>query len=103
MSTNVRSNCEGNGSEFQRLLALPRHEPRPTIGDRVIIAGGLIGHGQPWVRLAADVTDVGEESVKVRLLKTDPDCEPYDAQWIHPALITDVFRQTADSQPTKEN
>jgi len=64
----------------------------PDVGDRVIVAAGLLGMGFPWVRYEAIVIEAGTQSYKVRFL----DYKGYDnrvvEKWIHPALVTDVLR-----------
>lgn len=72
--------------EFRKLLVEPCQKiPKP--GDKVVVAGGLLSMGHPWIRIEAEVTDVADTSVKVRI---DRKVYIYH-EWIHPALITDVL------------
>jgi hypothetical protein len=73
-------------NEIKRLMAEPPKET-PKIGDRVIVAVGLLNRGHLWIREEAKVIEVAEHSVKI-------ECQQYKhsdpwQEWIHPALITD--------------
>lgn len=67
----------------------------PKLNDLVIVAAGFVGLGHIWVRLEAEIVEIGESSYKVRFL----DYTPYRGTkgshevWIHPALITDVLER----------
>lgn len=75
--------------EVNRLMADPPKE-MPIVGDRVIVAIGLLSRGHLWLKAEAVVKEVGENSVKV-------ECDQYQdkqpwTEWIHPALITDNLK-----------
>ena len=78
------------GEEFHKLLCEPC-QAIPKVGDTVVVAAGLIGHGHPWIRREAKVLAVGDTSYKVLIAATYAN-EPC---WIHPALVVEVVRQQA--------
>jgi hypothetical protein len=69
-------------------------EERPSPGDRVVFAAGLVGHGFPWVRLEGVVLEVGQSSYKVEWVGRITN-DTY-TKWLHPALVTDVLPALAD-------
>ncbi len=75
--------------QFQKLCDDPSSKI-PCVGDRVVVAAGLIGMGFNWVRKEATVLEVGETSYRVQFQEKRLDGTPM-IQWIHPALITDVL------------
>jgi hypothetical protein len=74
-------------AEFRRLVAEPSSRV-PAVGDRVVVAAGLLGLGWHWIRMEGEVLEVGEVSVKVRIADSRGDPK---VMWVHPALITDVL------------
>jgi len=77
--------------EFRRLLS-DTSVKVPEVGDRVIVAAGLVGMGHLWIREEAKVIEVGDTSVKV--LFPERGLYGKDVEmWIHPALITDVIKE----------
>ncbi len=79
--------------EFER-LALDPCSDIPEVGDRVIVAVGLIGHGFAWVREEATVLEIGSSSYKVQLSKQkDFDSNKPVECWIHSVLVTDVLKR----------
>lgn len=79
-------------NEFHKLCCEPSQKI-PKLGQRVIVAAGLLGMGHLWIREEAIVEEVGEVSIKVRFTNY----KPFNGErgshelWIHPALITDVL------------
>lgn len=82
---------ETREAEFMRLLA--DSPKRVLVGDRVVVAAGLTGRGYNWVRVEAEVLEVGDVSVKVRFLGREALVGKPDEDWIHSALITDILRR----------
>ena len=82
---------------FDELLANPCTQP-VTVGDRVVVAAGLIGFGFKWERLEATVLEKGQNSIKIELdhkhLVNNVNWE----LWIHPAVITDVLGPCAQKE-----
>lgn len=76
--------------EFRKLCVEPSLKVAKK-GDRVIVAGGLIGRGYKWVRLEAVVLEVGDTSVHVEFKDRAYIGGRPDRCWIHPCLITDVL------------
>lgn len=74
-------------SEFHKLCVEPSTKV-PVVGDRVLVAAGLLGMGHAWVRLEATVVECGDTSFKVQFTDTYESRKP---MWIHQALITDVL------------
>lgn len=64
----------------------------PKVGDRVLVAAGLLGMGHLWVREECEVLACGDTSYKVRFLNYKPVFEPVGSktEWVHQALITDA-------------
>ncbi len=85
-------------AEFERLRSDPPAKI-PQIGDRVIVATGFLAMGHLWARMEAEVMDVGDTSVKVRLIDYQPYQQPIGSYstWIHPALITDVLKKKKEN------
>lgn len=84
----IRQEREQQKQEFRKLLD-DCSDKVPEVGNRVVVAVGLLGHGMPWVRQEADVIEVGEMSYKIRFT-THPKQIIWE-YWIHPALVTDVL------------
>lgn len=82
-------NSQKKIDEFNKLALDPCTLPY-KVGDRVVIAGGPIGKGFPWIRLEATVIEKGQISTKVRFTNLTR-FGKVDEEWIHPALITDVL------------
>lgn len=80
---------EKNNEEFARLDADPMMRP-VSLGDRVVVAAGLIGRGHRWVRKEAKVVEVGDTSVRVRFSEARWNGEP-DEEWLHPSLVIDIL------------
>jgi hypothetical protein len=76
--------------EFRRLLVDPS-ATQAEVGDRVVVAAGLLGRGWQWIREEAEVIAVGETSYKVRFVETPEDDGEPTEQWIHPAIVIDVL------------
>lgn len=76
-------------SEFIRLAAEPCQK-LATVGDRVLVAGGLIGRGHAWVRLEGLVLETADTACRVRFVGREFKGEP-DETWVHNVLITDVL------------
>ena len=74
------------GEEYNRLVA-ERIPPVVRVGDRVIVAVGLISRGHLWVRRVCTVLEVAENSCHVRC---DQAYQGWD-EWIDNNLITDVL------------
>lgn len=79
--------------EFLKLLADPCAE-FPDVGDTVVFAAGLLGHGFPWIRTEAKCIAVGSTSVKLEWGKRYDSTEPY-REWVHFALVTDVIKEVS--------
>lgn len=75
-------------SEFLRLAAEPCQKT-PVVGDRVLVAVGLLGMGHPWVRMEGVVLEVGDTACFVRL--KDRMLQKEEEEWVHNTLITDVL------------
>ncbi len=88
-----RINEEKDKREFEvkRLMAEPPKES-PKVGDKVIVAVGLLGHGFNWIRQECKVLEVADNSVKIKW-KDSHDWE----EWIHPAFITDILSVAKNS------
>jgi len=75
----------------QEYNRLKQDVPRAVkVGDKVLIAAGLIGRGHAWVRVEGEVLEVGQASIKVRGKQSYSD-ETWE-EWIDPALITDIIK-----------
>lgn len=72
--------------EFTKLCLDPS-AVRPNVGDRVVVAIGLIGYGFNWIRQECVVIEEGETSFKVRWQQHGNT----HVEWINPNLITDVL------------
>jgi hypothetical protein len=62
-----------------------------NVGDRVVVAAGLIGFGFKWERLEANVLEKGQNSVKIELDHKHPITGANYELWVHPVIITDVL------------
>lgn len=83
--------------EFEKLL-LDQCADIPKVGDKVVVACGLLGMGFPWIREEAVVAEVGSSSYKVRFPgRIDFTTQQPSTKWIHAALVTDVL--AAQGQP----
>ena len=83
-------------AEFGKLIAEPCMKVS-SIGDRVIVATGLLGKGHIWARTECTVIETGDTSVKVRF--TGDYINRDDEMWIHPLLITDNIGPTPSESP----
>jgi hypothetical protein len=81
---------EKMNQEFMRLCCEPCGRV-PAAGDRVLVAGGLIGKGHMWARLEATVVEVADTACKVRFLDRISVQYGVEDTWVHNALITDVM------------
>ena len=61
----------------------------PEVGDRVVVAAGIIFNAHPWLRLEGEVIEVGNVSAKVRLI-TNSRGETAEC-WIPISFITDIL------------
>lgn len=80
---------EEREDEFRKLCAEPCLRV-PEIGDRVLVAAGLLGMGYLWIRREAEVVSKGDTAYRIRFVN----CESYhegNEHWVHQALITDVL------------
>ena len=75
--------------ELAKLTAEPCMTPF-EVGDRVIVAIGLIGHGHTWIRKECKVLEKAATSTKISF-KSSLDNE--FIEWINNILITDVLEQ----------
>ncbi len=74
--------------EFAKLLA-DSCVDIPEVGNRIVVAIGLLGYGHPWIRGECVVTEVGNTSYKVRYKDR---CEEYNwEEWVHQALVVEVL------------
>lgn len=78
-------------AEFCRLAVEPSAK-RPGIGDRVLLAVGLLNMGHLWMREEATVLECGDTSFRVQFR----DRKEYSTnapmeRWVHQAIITDVL------------
>lgn len=81
--------------EREELLKL-RAEPCLTpivVGDRVLVASGLLGMGHLWIRREGTVLECAATAYKVDLGKA---C---GIHWVHQDLITDVLGQAKEPTP----
>jgi len=75
--------------EVEKLMAEPPEE-MPLVGDKVIVAIGLLGYGYNWIRHECEVLEVASHSVKIKFRRYGLDiCE----EWIHPGFITDILKK----------
>ncbi len=89
--------CQESLVAFEKLLDIP---PAciPMVGDRVVVAVGLLGYGFHWVRKEGKVLEVGDTSYKVRFEKLDYKGGPVEL-WSHWSLITDVLHEEQAVDP----
>lgn len=78
-------------SEFYRLYCEPSSRV-PEVGNRVIVAVGLLSMGHPWTREEGVVIEKGDTSYKIRLKRIDYGTHRQTEVWVHQALITDVLK-----------
>lgn len=77
-------------SEFAKLINEPSARV-PQVGDKVLVAVGLLGMGYLWVRLEAEVIETADTSYKVRFTDRKKwGSDELQEEWVHQALITDV-------------
>lgn len=81
-------------NEFDRLSVEPCMKDA-NIGDRVVVACGLIGMGHQWVRREAVVIEKGDTSYCVRF-KKEFSHDDVKEKWIHRLLVTDVLSSSAE-------
>jgi hypothetical protein len=82
-------------AEFERLAG---DAPRTVgVGDRVLVAAGLLGRGHEWVRAEAHVLHTSESGVFVRFTRNRLDGTP-DEEWIHPALVVAVLDKSSAAE-----
>ena len=75
--------------EFWKLLD-DATDVKASVGDQVLVAGFLIGHGAPWIRVEATVLAVTESSYQIEVASRV--ChEKAFRYWIHKALVLDVL------------
>jgi hypothetical protein len=79
--------------EFMRIAAEPCMETA-KVGDRVLVAGGLIGRGHLWVRIECEVVAVADTAIKV---KSIGDIHKW-SQWVHNTIVTDVLGPPAEDK-----
>lgn len=91
---NMDKEHQQRDDEFRRLCADPCMTPAVK-GDRVVVAAGFLGMGFLWERAEAEVMEVGDTSIKVRMVDYQPFGAPKGSlcKWIHPSLITDVLKK----------
>ncbi len=66
------------------------------VGDRVIVAVGLLGRGFTWIRTECKVLEVNDTSCLVR--HTDKDYKHNNwEEWIDRYLITDVLERSKEN------
>ena len=85
-----RNNME---EEYRRLLGDPCLK-QPRVGDRVIVAAGLLGRGHLWVRLEAVVLEVASSAYRVRFSGRAYNGKE-EEDWVVHGLITDVIPSEA--------
>jgi hypothetical protein len=73
---------------FDKLLA--EVPPTPSVGDRVVVAAGLLGMGHPWVRVEGVVVECASTSYKVEFPSREYNGS-VPCEWVHQSLITDVL------------
>ena len=77
--------------EFTKLCIEPSAK-RPNIGDRVIVAVGLLQMGHLWIREEATVLEVADTSFHIEFKdKVVYGTNEPRRVWVHQALITDVL------------
>lgn len=72
-------------SEYARLRQNPPRNIK--VGDKVLVAVGLLGRGYVWKRKECEVVEISQVSIKV---KSDEKYNEWE-EWIDPVLITDVL------------
>ena len=78
-------------AEFCRLAVEPSAK-RPGVGDRVLVAVGLLNMGHLWIREEGTVLECGDTSFLVRLANRTHIITGVPTEvWAHQALITDVL------------
>jgi hypothetical protein len=63
----------------------------PKVGDRVIVAAGLLGMGHEWIRREAIVLECGDTNYKVQFTDYFLPGNKMVIEWIAGILITDVL------------
>lgn len=89
--------------EFRKLAIEPCGKV-PLVGDRVIVATGLLGMGFLWVRKEAVVIETADTSYHLRF-KDEVDYKtkmPLEI-WVHQALITDVLERKPNESLSKSD
>ena len=76
--------------KFDR-LALDPCTIIPKVGWRVVVAAGPLCMGHDWIRLEAEVIELGQISYKVRFTDYRSCNRELVEKWIHPGLVTDVI------------
>jgi hypothetical protein len=83
--------CENLDKNFRRLLAEPCMTA-PEVGDRVVVASGLLGMGHPWIRHEAIVLEIAGAECRVRFIDYQSFSGDPKEMWVHPSLITAVIK-----------
>ena len=90
-------------TEIRRLRDAAAKKPiSPKIGDRVLVAIGLIGHGVAWLRHECVVVDVSKTAIKVewpRVGHTTKELGPTHSEWVDRPLVTDIIKCEAVESP----
>ena len=78
-------------SEFEKLCVEPC-ATTPQVGDRVLIAVGLLGMGHLWIREEAIVFECANTAYRVRFAhREDYETKQTLEMWVHQSLVTDVI------------
>ena len=62
----------------------------PKVGQRVVVAIGLLSHAHEWIKAECTVIEVGNISIKIKCEEGHHDF----TEWIDPALIIELLKET---------
>jgi len=77
MHSDLFNDHKDREAEFKKL------DTEFKVGQRVVFACGLVGHGLSYERKEAKIIEVGQSSVKIQF----GDFE----HWVQPSIITDIL------------
>jgi len=86
---------ENNDKRKRQIDKLMADVPKemPKVGDKVIIASGLLGHGWDYIRREGIITEIADYTVKAKW-ENYPGHSTVDIreEWMHPAFIVDTLK-----------
>lgn len=89
---NIHKEHNKQEEEYDRLRSDP---PKALyIGDKVLVALGLLGYGFRWIREKGEIIAIADSSVFIKFERTHIITREPLELWIEKTLITDIIERT---------